>query len=141
MVGRKPMAGTDNEVFPILDRSRMLFYCDQTARMQRGGIAVDDAAMVHSLFGLETEAGQFLSLVFLVVFARIVINFEFCMGVFLRTFRWRQQILLWVQIVVIVELDFSGAKPALRNPVVQVLLSPKFALGEGYERYLREIRN
>src|SRR5580658_4533241 len=97
--------------------------------------------MVLSLFGLETEAGQFLSLVFLVIFAWIVINLEFCVGVFLRAFRWRQQILLWFQIVIIVELDFSSAKPTLRNPFVQVLLSPKFALREGYERYLWEIRN
>jgi hypothetical protein len=81
--------------------------------MQRCRVALDKTPMVGRLFGFEPETRKFLTLVFLVIFTRIIIDLEFRVRVFLRRFRGRQQILLGLQVVVVIELDLSGAKAAL----------------------------
>src|SRR5229473_7817696 len=89
--------------------------------MERGSIAAPGAPVVDRLLGLEAELRVVLTLSFFVVFVMVVVDFELCMGVLLGRFLGRLQILFWLQVIVIIEMDLAGPEAALRNPVAERL--------------------
>src|SRR5215468_6975174 len=90
--------------------------------MERGGVARPGAPVVDRLLGLEAILRVVLALSLFVVFVMVVIDFELCVRVLLGRFLGRLQILFWLQIVIIIEMDLAGTEAALRNPVAKRLL-------------------
>src|SRR5579859_5717151 len=123
---RKAVVGTNHEILFVFRRRRMFFNGQEAAGKDRRGIAFDQAAMVGGLLGLEPETRQLLALVLVVILAREVVHLELRMGIFFGCLRGSQQVLLRLQVVIVVELNFAGAKAPLRYPAVKMLLAPEF---------------
>src|SRR5258708_24482160 len=106
--------------------------------MERGRIAVAGGLVVDRLLGLEAELRVVLAFVFFVVFVMVVVDFELGMRVLLGRFLGRLQILFWLQVVIIIEMDLAGPEAALRNPVAERLFFVLIRSGGGVECYLRQ---
>src|SRR5882762_10654456 len=105
--------------------------------MERGRIAAAGAPVVDRLLSLEAELRVVLALSFFVVFVMVVVDFELCVRVLLGRFLGRLQILSWLQVVIVIEMDLAGTKAALRNPVAERLLFVLIRSGSEGDRHLR----
>src|SRR6267154_1453221 len=109
--------------------------------MERGRIAAAGAPVVDRLLGLEAELRVVLALAFFVVFVMVVVDFELCMGVLLGRFLGRLQILFWLQVVIIIEMDLAGTEVALRNPAAERLFYVLICSGGEVDSDLRQVRD
>src|SRR3954471_20495750 len=100
----------------------MLLDGDQAAGVQRCRIAPDVAPVIKRLLGFESEASKVFAFVFVVVLSGEVVNLQLGMLVLFGRLGWRKEVLFRLQVIVVVELDFAGAKAPLGNPVVNMLL-------------------
>src|SRR6266436_8917707 len=109
--------------------------------MERGRIAAAGAPVVDRLLGLEAELRVVLALAFFVVFVMVVVDFELCMRVLLGRLLGRLQILFWLEVVIIIEMDLAGPEAALRNPVAERLFFVLVRSSTEVDRDLRQVRD
>src|SRR5947207_10942377 len=108
----------------------MLFQLGQAAGKQAGGIAGGMTPMVERLLGLKLVLGVLLPDVTLGVLAGMIVELQIRFGVFLRRLGIGEQLFARLLEVIVVELDFSGAKAPLRRPMIDVLAITPVVAGQ-----------
>src|SRR5882762_5667796 len=108
----------------------MLFELGQPAGKQADRIAGRVAAVIERLLGLKLYLGVLLADVTFGVFAGMIVKLQIRFGVAFGRFGVGEQLLARLLEVIVVELDFAGAKAPLRRPMINVLAIASIVAGE-----------